>query len=115
MVVAALSATAKSSLLPGVDLHFPDGTDKEVDLFGIHDGKFVAGEVKSKEQDFTPAQIAKDLSVSKRLGVDIHVMATMETFRKATIQVASAVAASAELEITFLDARQLRPEHPGRA
>lgn len=55
LVIAALHhQDPKSSLLPGADVVFPDGQRAEVDVFGVHQARVLAGEVKTKAADSTP-------------------------------------------------------------
>ncbi|MCW2902970.1 MAG: hypothetical protein JWO67_5235, partial [Streptosporangiaceae bacterium] len=82
LTIAALSRTAQASwFLPGVDLWFAadrekaDSEKKEADILGIADGKLITGEVKTSGQQFTIAQIGKDIAIATRLEADIYVMA----------------------------------------
>jgi len=109
-VAALIRLDDRTRLLPGVDVTFSDGSSGEVDLAGVHAGKVIAGEVETKSREFTEAQIARDIATSQRLGADVHVMATVETFAAATRSLAQHSAAAAGLELLILDRSSLRPE-----
>jgi len=83
LVIAALTAQdPDSSLLPGVNLAFPDSPgedDPEVDIFGVHQARVLAGEVKTKAGYFTPDQLARDVDLSRRLRADVHLLAAIDT------------------------------------
>lgn len=96
-------------LLPGVDVHFRDGGTGEFDLLGVHDGRIVAGEVKTSHEAFTPAQIATDVEKSLRLGVDLHVMAAVDSFSPSVLAEAKRAAKAAGVELVALGADDLRP------
>ena len=81
LAIAALERQGKRShFLPGVDVWFSaDGTDKaEADIFGVRDGQILIGEVKTSASQFTPDQVARDVSLSLRLGADKHVLAATD-------------------------------------
>ena len=61
-------------LLHGVDVTFEDGTNKEVDLYGITAGNVVAGEAKTNPADFTPNQLVSDIELSVALAADTHLL-----------------------------------------
>ena len=44
-------------LIPGADIRLDDGTEREVDLFGIIDGTVVAGEAKTSPTGFDESDI----------------------------------------------------------
>lgn len=76
MANAALQARdARTDLLLGVDVEFGP-TAAEVDLFGVHGGLVVSGEVKTSPAEFTPTQLERDVDISKRLGADWHLIAS---------------------------------------
>jgi hypothetical protein len=113
LVVAALTAQASdSSLLPGVNLtfpHSPDKDDPEVDIFGVHQARVLAGEVKTKAADFTPDQLARDIDLSKRLRADVHLLAAIDTVPAKTEAAARKLCCDAGLELLVLSQPQLRP------
>ncbi|WP_329096520.1 hypothetical protein [Streptomyces sp. NBC_01439] len=81
LVVAALQKRAPDShFLPGVDVVFDDGDTKEVDIFGVYEGKVLAGEAKVSATEFAnEGQIRRDIELSRRLKADVHVMAAIAT------------------------------------
>ncbi|MGW2273464.1 hypothetical protein [Streptomyces yangpuensis] len=112
LVVAALKDIDPSThLLPGVDVYF-DGDDvkQEVDVFGIHEGKVLAGEVKVKAAEFSKNdQIARDVELSRRLGADIHLMAATDVIDDALQDEARDRCDRAGLELLVLHEPELRP------
>ena len=109
VAVAALRREAAATdVIPGVNVQFADSTQEEVDLFGVHDGKVVAGEVKTSAADFTPRQLNRDISLSKRLGADLHVMACVEAIPEATAAQASEIASKSGLAVKILDFTAIR-------
>ncbi len=86
LVIAALRAKSEHlHVLPGVNLQFPDGHSSETDIFGVHDGKVFAGEVKTQASKFTQGQVERDVDTSKRLGVDVHIMASLDEIPAETV------------------------------
>lgn len=76
MASAALQARdARTDLLLGVDMEFGSVT-AEVDLFGVHGGRVVSGEVKTSPAEFTADQLRRDVDISERLGADWHLIAS---------------------------------------
>ncbi|MFD4913090.1 hypothetical protein ACFWNR_07685 [Streptomyces virginiae] len=110
LVVATLKDIDPSThLLPGVDVCF-DGEKSEVDVFGIHEGKVLAGEVKVKAAEFSKGgQIARDVELSKRLGADVHLMAATDNIDDALQSEALELCEAAGLELRVLHEPQLRP------
>ena len=49
-------------------MSFHDGERGEVDVFSIHGGKVIAGEVKTSAGDFTQVQVLKDVGLSAAQG-----------------------------------------------
>jgi hypothetical protein len=92
-----------------VNVTFDDGIKNEVDLFGVHDGKVIAGEVKTSAADFYEEQIRRDIKLSKRLLVDAHVMACTEPLEEGAIAIAERVAQEYGVRLIILDAVDLRP------
>ncbi len=116
LVIAALTSDdPNSSLLPGVDLTFPDGHPCEVDVFGVHQARVLTGEVKTQAADFTHTQLTRDVALSTRLGADIHLLAAIDTIPTETHIAARALCDDAGLELLVLDAAQLRPNSHGPA
>ena len=113
LVVAALTRRhPRSSILPGVELLFADGQKAEVDVFGVHDARVLAGEVKARASEFTPDQLARDTELSARLGADIHVLAAMDEIPEETVAAARGLSERAGVELLLLDHQDLRPESP---
>jgi hypothetical protein len=110
LVIAALTGqNQRTSLLGGTLTAFSDGWTPEVDILGIHDRQFVAGEVKSKARDFTQEQLERDISISVRLGVDAHILAAMDAVPTEVIQAAQHLADEAKVKLIVLSRNQLRP------
>jgi hypothetical protein len=110
LVMAALKLRKKKSwLLPGVNIEFPDSQLFEVDVVGVFGGKVLAGEVKSRPQDFSPKQIKRDVELSKRLTADVHVMASVDHIPEEAIAMAQEAADRAGLELLILTRDDLRP------
>jgi hypothetical protein len=110
LVVAALTRQSEHvSLLGGTLATFHDGSNNEVDILGIHDRQFVAGEVKAKARDFTQEQIVRDIALSARLGADTHLLAAVDDVPSAVIKAAQALADDAKLRLLVLSRNQLRP------
>ena len=110
LAIAALRKRSSDTFtLPGVNVTFDDGIKNEVDLFGVHDGKVIAGEVKTSAADFSEEQIRRDIKLSKRLLVDAHVMACTEPLEEGAIAIAEEVAQEYGVRLIILDAVDLRP------
>jgi hypothetical protein len=70
----------QSWFLPGVDTWFTDRDNPlEADIFGVHAGRVLVGEVKSSGSEFTTDQITKDIDICTRLGADLYVMSALDT------------------------------------
>jgi hypothetical protein len=65
----------RTYLLMGVDVRFSDGHSAEVDLFGLHGGRIVAGEAKTSPAEFSIDQLQRDVDLSVRLGARAHLVA----------------------------------------
>ncbi|MER6523443.1 hypothetical protein ABT246_42525 [Streptomyces sp. NPDC001553] len=110
LVTATLKDRDPSTyLLPGVDV-VVDGAKNEVDVFGIHEGKVLAGEVKVKAAEFSKAgQIVRDVALSRRLGADIHLMAATDIIDAALQSEARELCERVGLELLVLHEPELRP------
>ena len=76
MVIGALSRRyAHTWLMPGVDMVFPDGTEREADVLGVCDSRLVSGEVKTSGDWFVDDQVERDTDTAARLGANLYVMA----------------------------------------
>lgn len=76
MVIGALEQRyAQTWLVPGVDLVFRNGVNREVDVLGLCDAMLVSAEVKMSGDRFTNDQVEKDIDTATRLGTQLHVMA----------------------------------------
>jgi hypothetical protein len=114
LVIAALTMQdSGSSLLPGVNLAFAaspgKGGDHEVDIFGVHQARILAGEVKTKASNFTPDQLARDIDLSKRVRADVHLLAAIDTVPTEIEAAARKLCCNAGLELLVLNQTQLRP------
>ena len=80
-----------------------------MDIFGVCDGRVLAGEVKTKAIDFTDEQIARDTELSHRLGADTHLLAAVD---KVPEQIAAAAQQACNrhgLKLIILQKADLRP------
>lgn len=98
----------QSRVLPGVDLEFSEGTRSEVDLFGVFEGRVIAGEVKTNGNDFGREQLMRDFALTKRLGADIHVMAWLGSLPEDSRERAHATAKRHGTELCLLPLEELR-------
>ncbi|MFI6530758.1 hypothetical protein [Streptomyces uncialis] len=99
----------RSHFLPGTDVTFADGGQEEVDIFGIWDGKVLSGEVKTSSSEFDEAQLRRDVALSRRLGADIHLLASVTTVDTTVRGAAGELCDAAGLELVILDQSDLRP------
>ncbi|MEY9958902.1 hypothetical protein [Streptacidiphilus sp. MAP5-52] len=99
----------RSHFLPGTDVTFADGSQEEVDIFGIWDGKVLSGEVKTSASEFDDAQLRRDIALSERLGADVHLLASVTPVDKAVRNTARELCEAAGLELEVLDQADLRP------
>ena len=61
-------------LLPGVILPFEGQPPREADIFGVVDGKVLAGEAKNSPGGFEESDLDNDIALSAALGVDAYLM-----------------------------------------
>ncbi|MFE5240489.1 MULTISPECIES: hypothetical protein [unclassified Streptomyces] len=99
----------RSHFLPGTDVTFADGTQEEVDVFGVWDGRVLSGEVKTSASEFDAAQLQRDVALSKRLGADVHLLASVAPVTGDTRETARELCDAAGLELEVLDQADLRP------
>ncbi|HEU0131895.1 MAG TPA: hypothetical protein VFQ85_12975 [Mycobacteriales bacterium] len=110
LVIAALATTHPHTyLLPGVNLEFHDGHTGEIDLVGVIDGRFVAGEVKTNAFEFTQEQIDHTVDLTTRLDAEVCVLAAVDEIPATVREYAAAAATVAGLDLTILDRTELRP------
>jgi len=81
--LAALERQAREffMFLPSARLlsrYDPSGAEPEVDILAILDGQLIAGEVKTKAQEFGPDDLVKLADVGQRIGADRLVLAAVE-------------------------------------
>jgi hypothetical protein len=113
LVIAALSRQCEQTrLLGGTLVTLQDGSKPEVDILGIYDRKFVSGEVKAKARDFTQEQIKRDVEVCASLGVDMHIIAAIDSIPATVIQSAMTLVGKANLTLLVLSKDELRPDPP---
>lgn len=94
----------------GTDLTLVDKpTTAELDIYGVHKGQIIAGEVKTDPTRFTHEQIERDVRLSERLGARTHLMAAIGTIDDAKRHFAERAAQIAHIGLLVLDARDLRP------
>ncbi|QMU68348.1 hypothetical protein [Streptacidiphilus sp. P02-A3a] len=119
LVIEALTRDKPQSyFLPGTDLVLDgEATTPEVDIFGVWGGKVLAGEVKTSASDFDSEQLERDVKLSKRLGADIHLLASLDVVPTHTVGQARTLCWREGLKLVVYDRGQLRPEAPedGRA
>lgn len=109
LVIATLRAESEDlHVLPGVNLVFPDNQVSETDIFGVHNGKVIAGEIKTLAAMFTQQQLEHDVDTSKRLGVDMHIMASLDPIPASTVVAARALCDASGLELRTLSGKELR-------
>jgi len=110
LVIAELCRhTPRSHFLPGTDVTFEDGTQEEVDIFGIWDGKVLSGEVKTSASEFNEAQLQRDVALSQRLRADVHLLASITPVDETVRNTARELCNAAGLELEVLDQADLRP------
>lgn len=108
LAIAALRAQFEGTcVLPGVDVAFVGGHNAEIDLFGISDGKVIAGEVKSSMIEFTQSQIERDVQLSSQLNADRHVLACTETVPKPVVDLALKLARDAGMGVMVVGGDQV--------
>ena len=109
LVVATLrAATEVLHVVPGLDLVFSDDHISETDVFGVHSGKVFAGEVKTQAVKFTQEQLKHDVDTSMRLGVNVHIMASLDPIPASTVAAASALCEAAGIELRSMSGQGLR-------
>lgn len=113
LVEAAICGTAERGfLIPGLNVVFRDGGKNEVDVFGVLDSRMLSGEVKTKASEFNDGQISRDIEVSRRLGVDLHLIGCIQPIPDATRSAVETLCLEAGLEMMVCDGPILRPAAP---
>ena len=111
MTIAALFEQHPTShFLPGVDLRFEGDVKREADVYGIWQGKVIAGEIKTSPGDFDAEQIEHDVDTSARLGVDIHLIASVHPIPEETCSAVQAACEAKGIELLVFDQEHLRPK-----
>ncbi|MFG2814406.1 hypothetical protein [Streptomyces sp. NPDC048410] len=111
MAITALARRQpQSHFLPGANLHFDASERSEVDIYGTFGGNMLAGELKTRAAEFHPDQTARDVALSKRLGVDVHLMAAIDTIPVETIAHARQLCEQQGIDLLVLDKKDLRPD-----
>ena len=111
LTAAAVRAdNSGSHLIPGVNTRFADGVLREVGVYGIWHGKLVAGEVRTNPGDFDDERPLRDIDTGTRLGVDIHLMASVGIITEERCDTARALCAERGLDLAVLDREYLRPQ-----
>lgn len=105
------AANSQTHVLPGVEFTLGDGASREVDLYGIHGGRVVAGEAKTKAEGFTKEQIERDISLSTELAADVHLMVCVEPIGESTRTFAQGCAETAGIDLSIIDG-QVPAEEP---
>jgi hypothetical protein len=96
-------------LLAGTDVKFRDGSSGEIDLLGVHDGKLIAGEVKTSANEFTTEQIDKDIRKSVLLGVDTHILASINPVPDDTVEYVRNKTQAYGVDLLVLSMLEVRP------
>jgi hypothetical protein len=110
LVVAALARRSlRSWVLPGVTMSFVDGLKAEADIFGVHDSRVIAGEVKTSAAGFSHEQMARDVELSARLGADVHLLAALSDIGDEVAETAAKLCRGAGMELLILGRHELRP------
>ncbi|WP_406292048.1 hypothetical protein [Embleya sp. NBC_00896] len=114
LTVAALADERPDShLIPGANVYFP-GMKREVDIYGVWGGDLLAGEIKTDPKQFDTEQLQHDIDVSVRLGVDVHVMASVGVVSRELRDEAQNLCDQEKLRLVVLDKSQLRPSAESR-
>jgi hypothetical protein len=109
LVIAVLSQEQLTSyFLPGINVRFGDDSF-EADIFGLSNALVLSGEVKTKSADFTVDQMKRDADLSKRLGADVHLLASMEAVPNDISVAAMHICDSLGLTLRILQKSDLRP------
>ncbi|MFF7249850.1 hypothetical protein ACFZBU_38805 [Embleya sp. NPDC008237] len=109
LTVAALADERPGShLIPGANVHFP-AMKREVDIYGLWGVELLAGEIKTDPEQFNAEQLQHDIDVSVRLGVDVHVMASVGVISPQLRAEAQSLCGQAKVRLHVLDKSQLRP------
>ena len=110
ITIAALQrGVTRSYFLPGVDISFGENDIAEVDIFGVRNGQILNGEVKTSASEFTPDQIVHDVTLSSRLGADIHVLASTDVIPSVVREKVWHECQARELGLIVLDQADLLP------
>jgi hypothetical protein len=109
MARAALERSDDAYVLPGVSLVLHDGSNRELDLFGVTGKEVVAGEVKTSAVAFTGPQIKRDIGLSAAVGADVHVMASIKALTADALALAEAESSRRRLRLLVLSGPTLRP------
>ena len=111
LAIAALARRHRQSyFLPGTNINLADGQPLEVDIFGVCDGRVLAGEVKTKAADFTPTQIERDVALSRRLGADVHLLTAVDDVPDDIVASARTMCDAAGIRLIVLQREDLRPD-----
>ena len=89
-------------LLPGAILPNEGQPHREVDIFGIVDGKVVAGEAKNKPSGFQESDLDDDIALSATLGADAHLMVCNGSLPDPIIERSRQIANAADLELILV-------------
>ena len=81
----------------------------EVDVFGVHSGRVIAGEIKTDQSRFTREQLVKDLQKSRDLGADLHLLAAADDVTDKVRHDLEDLARSEGMDTLVLDRENLRP------
>ncbi len=105
---ALLERDARTRLLLGVKVKFSDGRETEVDLFGLHGGRVVAGEAKTSPAEFSSKQLCRDVELSHRLGAQSHLLVSSYPVDFETVKCAYDLAQSHSMQLLVIEGHKVR-------
>ncbi len=109
LAIAVLEeAYERSFLIPGASIWFSDGTEREVDLYGVCDSMVVAGEAKTSPRSFSDDDTARQVELSATLGADTHLMAATGKIAGAAINAAKLSAMCHGIGLIVIEGESMR-------
>jgi hypothetical protein len=103
LVARLLAEDSDAELIPGAKLKLANGDDGEADVLGIHRRRIVIAEVKSSPQQFTHAEVPKDIRRAAATGADVQIMGCLHPIPEATVRYARRLADKAGFELIVVD------------
>ena len=109
LAAAELSKRSTATyLILGANIALSGGGRAEIDLFGLCDGKVVAGEAKASPQQFTEAQLERDIKLSTLLRADAHLVVCGGVLSSDLLESANRLAGDVGLELIAIDENAVR-------